>query len=234
VPGAILHWPVAVTVAPALGKEPRTVTTLLRSTSGAWETASTDIEPDFRLFPEVGFGRPKDQPKDKAGQRVLAAAIIGGFPSSVAKDTGAAGAGSGSGGAAGSGADSGSGSGSGSGSRDLVHSPPDARVVVFGSSAFATDELIGLSRQLGSELALSNLQLVHNAVDWAMADTDLLAIRARSSASRALTVSDDSRGSWELLNYALAAIGLGLVIGVSWLRRRRIEPIVVAKAEVQS
>jgi ABC-2 type transport system permease protein len=220
VPGAILHWPVAVTVANALGKEPRAVTTLLRSTTGAWETSSTDIEPDFRLFPEAGFGRPKDQPKDKAGQRVLAAAVIGGFPSSVAAD--AAGAGSGAG------------SGSGSGSRELVHSPPDARVVVFGSSAFATDELIGLSRQLGSELGLSNLQLVHNAVDWAMADTDLLSIRARSSASRALTVSDDSRGSWELLNYALAAIGLGLVIGVSWLRRRRIEPIVVAKAEVQS
>jgi ABC-2 type transport system permease protein len=229
VPGAIMHWPVAVNAEAKLGKEPRKLTKLLSSTSGAWTTTSTDIEPDFRQFPGKGFGRPKDVAKDKIGAKVLAVAVMGGFPSSVAEDTaGAAGSGSGSGAGSGSGSGAGSGSDAG-GSRLLVHSPADARVVVFGSSSFATDELVGLSRQLGSDLALSNIQLVQNAVDWAMADTDLLAIRARSSASRVLTVAESSRASWELVNYALAVLGLGLVIGVSWLRRQRVTPVELPK-----
>jgi hypothetical protein len=49
--------------------------------------------------------------------------------------------------------------------------------VVFGSSAFASDD-VSARQQLQSDLALSNVSLVHNAVDWALADTDLLEIRA--------------------------------------------------------
>ena len=50
------------------------------------------------------------------------------------------------------------------------------------------------AEQLESELAISNLGLVHNAVDWALADTDLLAIRGQTASARALTVEKESIG----------------------------------------
>jgi ABC-2 type transport system permease protein len=231
-PGAIMQFSSPVVAEAKLGSEPRTVTSIVKSSSGAWLSNETSIDPDFTRFPGTGFGMPKELAAEKKGQRVLGVALIGGVPSAVAEDPTAAGAGSGSDAGAGSGA--GSGSGSAAPTRQLVHSPPDSRIVVFGSSAFASDMIVNLGRSLGSELTASNLQLVHNAVDWAMADTDLLAIRAGASGSRALTVSESSRGSWELLNYILAALGLGVVIGVSWIRRKRIEPIALPRAGVAS
>lgn len=231
-PGAIMHFASAVTVDPKLGSEPRKVTTFMSSSSGAWQSQQTSIDPDFAEFPRVGFGKPKDLAADKKGSRVLAAAVIGGLPSAVVEDT-TAGAGSGSG--AGSSAAAGAGGGSGSaGERKLVHSPPDARVVVFGSSAFASDLMLNIGRQFGSGLAASNLLLVHNAVDWAMADTDLLSIRAGGASSRVLTVDEGSYGTWELFNYILAAVLLGVVIAISWFRRKRVRPIELPRAGVAS
>jgi ABC-2 type transport system permease protein len=107
----------------------------------------------------------------------------------------------------------------------LAHSPPDTRIVVFGSSAFVSDDVLGLAQQLDSELALSNVELVHNAVDWSLADTDLLEIRSRNAAARVLTIEVDSRDTWRTVNIAIAFIGLVLVTGFAWLRRRRVQPI---------
>jgi ABC-2 type transport system permease protein len=64
------------------------------------------------------------------------------------------------------------------------------------------------------------VQLVQNLVDWAVADTDLLSIRSRGSVSRVLDVPEDERTRWELINYAIIALGLASVIGSSALRRR--------------
>ncbi|MBK7535238.1 MAG: hypothetical protein IPI49_07650 [Myxococcales bacterium] len=66
---------------------------------------------------------------------------------------------------------------------------------------------------------------MQNAVDWALLDTDLASIRARSTASRALTVAEDARSSWEYGNYALALLGLGLVAAVAYWRRRTVLPL---------
>jgi ABC-type uncharacterized transport system involved in gliding motility auxiliary subunit len=107
----------------------------------------------------------------------------------------------------------------------LVHSPPDTRIVVFGSSAFATDDILGLAQQLDSDFAQANLELVHNAVDWSLADTDLLAIRSRTAANRALTLAPDARDTWRTANIAIAAAGLLLVLAITALRRRAITPI---------
>ena len=96
---------------------------------------------------------------------------------------------------------------------------------MFGSSTFASD----LVQQLDSELTASNIELVHNAVDWSLADTDLLAIRSRNAASRVLTIGPDSPGAWRTANLAIALIGLVLVVGFAWLRRRAVRPITTAK-----
>ncbi len=102
----------------------------------------------------------------------------------------------------------------------IEHSPPDARVVVFGSSAFVSDDVLGIAQQLDSDFASANLELVHNAVDWSLADTDLLAIRSRDAASRALTIDVAARDKWRTANIAIAAAGLLVVVALAWWRRR--------------
>src|SRR5690606_5566515 len=65
------------------------------------------------------------------------------------------------------------------------------------------------------------LKLVQNAIDWAVADTDMLAIRSRGSTARTLTgVDEDARGNWELANYVIALLGLALVVVVARVRRQ--------------
>jgi hypothetical protein len=60
----------------------------------------------------------------------------------------------------------------------------------------------------------NNLRLLHNLVDWAIADTGLLSIRASRTAAN-LNVEVDSQGKWEWGNYALAFLGLLLVVSLS-------------------
>ena len=110
-------------------------------------------------------------------------------------------------------------------SKELAHSPPDTRLVVFGSSAFVSDDVLRTAQQLDSTLATANLELVHNAVDWALSDTDLLSIRSHDAASRALTIEVDARDRWRTINHAIAIAGLLLVVGVAWVRRRRVSPL---------
>jgi len=135
------------------------------------------------------------KPTGKQGSQVLAASVMGGFDTSLTKKG------------------------------VLEHSPPDTRIVVFGSSAFVSDDILGLAQQMDSDLASANVELVHNAVDWSLADTDLLSIRSRQAASRALTLAPDARDTWRWANLAIAGAGLLLVVAITALRRRSITPI---------
>jgi ABC-2 type transport system permease protein len=236
-PGAIFHWasPVSAETGAAKtdaakadaaktdGKEPaakavatpRKVDVLVRSSDASWLDARTDVEPDFRASP-TGFAPPADLAADQKGSQALAVAVTGGFPSWAAgkqKAQQVAGA---------PGADAAK-------SALIEFSPPDARLVVIGSSAFVSDDILGLSQQLGADLAAANVQLVQNAVDWALVDTDLLAIRSRASAVRALTVPEGERGRWEWINYGIAFLGLGLVVLATWLRRRAVKPLALSE-----
>ena len=109
------------------------------------------------------------------------------------------------------------------------HSPPDTRMVVIGSSAFATDDVLGLAQQLDATYATTNIELVHAAVDWALADTDLLEIRNHNAVQRAIVTPVDDRATYRTLNVIIALVGLALVVGLSWLRRRRVVSIVPVK-----
>ena len=211
VPEAVMHWssPVKVTDPKAIeGAPARKVDTLLRSSGGAWLDSKTDVEPDMKANPAAGFAKPSGLGADRSGAQTLAVAISGGVSRWPA------------------GKDQAAGSGSGSASeRSVAFSPPDARLVVFGSSAFASDLVIQrLGSQLGGNAGDNNLLLVQNAVDWALADTDLLSIRARTSAAHAIDVPEAKRSRWEWINYILAFAGLGVVILVTWLRRRGVKP----------
>jgi ABC-2 type transport system permease protein len=207
--GSVMHWASPVKADAKVGNDEHRVEVLLRSSEASWLTSSTDVQPNTATYPEFGFPGPKDT--DKRSSQVMAVAITGGFTSSVAKpkdqpkdasDKDAA-------------------------TKQLIeHSPPDTRIVVFGSSALASDLLV---EQLDSAFTKSNVELVHNAVDWSLADTDLLGIRSRNAAARVLTINSDSAGAWRNFNLAIALVGLAAVIGIAWLRRRAVQPIMTAK-----
>ena len=209
--GSVMHWASPVKADDKVGDDTRHVDVLLRSSKDAWLSSSTDVQPNFASHPETGFASGKDAPADKKGAQTLAVAVIGGFASAVAKPKDA---------------------------KDpkpaekdatklLEHSPPDTRIVVFGSSAFVSDDVLGIAQQLDSDLASANVELVHNAVDWSLADTDLLSIRSRDAASRALTIEADARDRWRTINLAIAFAALALVVGAAWLRRRAVAPMEV-------
>lgn len=215
-PDAVLHWGSPVTADAKVGDDTHRVDVLLRSSKGSWLSAVTSVEPDLEKYPDLGFPGPKGLPGDKKGSQVMAVAVTGGFASGFAKpaEKGKAGAGS----------------GAGSGSADkglLAHSPPDARIVVFGSSAFVSDDVLGLAQQLDSDLATTNLELVHNAVDWTLADTDLLAIRAHDSSRHVLTVDASTCEEWRDIDLVAAFLALIAVVAVAIGTRRSVEPVTV-------
>jgi len=207
--GSVMHWPSPVKAEAKAGDDAHKVQPLLQSSDASWLTSSTNVQPDQNLQ----FPAAKDVAADKKASRVLAVAVTGGFTSSVAKpkdkpkDAAA----------------------DKDASRLSEHSPPDTRMVVFGSSAFVSDDILGLAQQMHSDFAKSNLELVHNAVDWSLADTDLLEIRSRNEATRALTIGPDSRTHWLEANIAIALAGLVLVVALAWLRRRAVRPITSVK-----
>ncbi len=192
----VLQWPSPVKFTPPAvpegtgGKPPQAVV-LLSSSKDAWTQANIEVKPDFTLFPGSGFGKPKTREGEPPPYK-LAIAATGSFSSSFK-------------------------SAAGDKTATLESSPPDARVVVVGSSVFASDEATQMSQRDEFE---SNLQFVQNLVDWSVEDTDLLTIRARGTRMRRLEVEEDSRGKWEVINYAIAILALGAVIAVSALRRR--------------
>jgi hypothetical protein len=167
------------------------------------------VQPDFRLHPRTGFGKPNKVPDGEKGPHGLAVAVTGSFPSSI-DDTGTK-------------KDAAAPDAAAAPEERLIkRSPPDTRVVVAGSSSFVTDEMFELSRQAGADYVVNNFELVQNMVDWAVADTDLLAIRSRGGHTRLLEVGPDSRGKWEWTNYGIMGVALAAVIGLTLMRRSQL------------
>src|SRR6185503_752280 len=113
---------------------PRKVEVLMKSSGAAWTEKDPKVQPDFALHPGAGFARPNKVDKADQGPHSLAVAITGSFPSAFAdqaddkkeepakpdekKDDDK------------------------KEERLIKHSPPDARLVVVGSSSFVSDEML--------------------------------------------------------------------------------------------
>jgi ABC-2 type transport system permease protein len=112
----------------------------------------------------------------------------------------------------------------------IESSPESARLVVIGSSEFVDDVVLDISARLSADRYLNSLQLIQNAVDWAVEDEDLLSIRSRGTFARLLKPLDtDEQSLWEGLNYGLALAAL-LAIGAIWyLSRRNEQPMALVE-----
>ncbi|MBY4677027.1 Gldg family protein [Marinobacterium arenosum] len=190
----------------------RSVTELIRSSAGAWRSDSLDVMP--RLDAD---GRVDYRPQGEVGRQLLAVVSEGRFDSYFAgkplpaKLTGQA--------TADEDADDASHTPAPTGV--IERSPESARIILFGSNDFLSDQVLQLVGAGDGIRDLSGLQLMANAVDWSLEDRALLAIRGRSHFNRTLPPLDaDSQLTWEYLNYGLAVLALG---GVALLQRQRMK-----------
>jgi ABC-2 type transport system permease protein len=105
----------------------------------------------------------------------------------------------------------------------VTSSPESSRLVVIGSGEFLDDTVFDISSSMSQDRYLNNLNLVQNAVDWAVEDEDLLSIRSRGTYARLLRPLEEAQQiRWEVINYVVALLGL-IGVGVLWYTRRQNE-----------
>ncbi|OED35645.1 ABC transporter permease [Chromatiales bacterium (ex Bugula neritina AB1)] len=94
----------------------------------------------------------------------------------------------------------------------IKHSPQSARLVIFASNDFLRDPVVQMMSSANGNVSLAPYELMANTIDWSLEDTALMQIRSRGQFNRTLSpMQSSSRLFWEYLNYALAALALGIV-----------------------
>ncbi len=207
-------------------------TVLLESSSKSWLRTNTNIQPQFEIYPNLGFPIESEQQsyplavvmrgqfesffKDKPSplaeteepsEEANAEDFTLEEPEETALDIGT-----------------------------IEQSSDSARLVVVGSSEFINDIVLRLSSQLGQDRSLNNLQFLQNTVDWSVEDADLLSIRSRGSHTRVLNPLEKDLWSlgnytfseqqlWEFGNYAFAVLAL-IIIATLWrVSKRKQKPL---------
>ena len=103
----------------------------------------------------------------------------------------------------------------------IERSPESARIILFSSNDFLTDQLLQMAGAAGGGEYLNSLQLFANTVDWSLEDAGLLSIRSRGNFNRTLpTLEHGTQLFWEYLNYGLALLALLIVAGVRYQLNR--------------
>ena len=193
-PSLTLNW-----VSPVLVDETklggRTATTLLFSSADSWTAANPSVQPDFETHGELGFPVSAE-----IGSQPLAVAMQGRFTSYFAdKEIPTVTTTN----------EDGSSSETPIPATTIRESAETARLIIFGSSTFLADDILNLSAQFSQEVAVNNVQLVQNSVDWSVEDLDLLGIRTRGTATRVLAPLEvEQQRLWEYGNYAFALLAL--------------------------
>lgn len=103
----------------------------------------------------------------------------------------------------------------------IEHSPEAARIVLFSSNDFLQDQVIYMTGAAGGSEYLNSLQMIANAVEWALEEPGLSSIRGRGHFNRTLPpMTHGSQLFWEYLNYVLAGLALLLIALVQRWRKR--------------
>jgi ABC-2 type transport system permease protein len=209
-PAVTLNWASPITIDEEKNAD-RQVTTLLQSSPASWTQADTSIQPDFDLYPDLGFPMGGEQKS-----HALAVSIQGVFesyfkdkPSPFAEGKGET--------------ETEEGTAQEPIPGTIEASPETARLVVIGSAEFVDDIVFEISSRLMMDRYLNSLKLMQNTVAWSTEDLDLLDIRSRGTYARVLDPMTESEQSfWEGANYVVALVAL-IVIGILWNARRRNE-----------
>lgn len=197
------------------------VTELIKSSPAAWTSESTQMQPDFNAYGDLGFPRGEDR-----GTKVLGVALEGRFKSAFAgqpspllpppesKEKAAA-------------PDAEKTAPQDPAKKPVVSgviesSPAAARLILIGSDAFLTDTAIGLASEATQTRYQKPIELIQNAVEWSLEDRGLLALRGRGQFSRLLDpIGRGEQMFFEYLNYAVALAGLGVLYLVARRARTR-------------
>jgi ABC-2 type transport system permease protein len=100
----------------------------------------------------------------------------------------------------------------------IERSPESARLIVYASNDFLTDQILGTLSSMSGGQYMSPLELVANTIDWSLEDEGLLGIRSNAHFNRTLPpLEKDSQLFWEYLNYAMAVL---LLVLIALLQRR--------------
>lgn len=213
-----MAWASPIDIDAAKNKD-RTVVPLIKSSTHSWRATDISIEPNPQQYPELGFAvGEKQQPS------TLAVMIEGRFdsafkgkesplwkkavppktdknvppvPDAKADEPAVV-------------------------SGVIDRSPNIARLIVFATNQFITDETLQISGMMGGTQYVNPLQTVENAVDWSTSDRTLLSIRSHGHFAHTLEpLSEAQKRNWEYANYVLALLGLGVVFGVARMQKRR-------------
>jgi ABC-2 type transport system permease protein len=205
-PAVTLNWASPVTVDEEKNAD-REVTPLLQSTTDSWTQSHTNIQPDFALYPELGFPVSGEQ------QSYTLAVSIQGVFESVFKDQPPPSA-----------------AGEEGASQEplavIESSPETARLVVIGSAEFLDDKIFELSSSITPDRYLNSLLFLQNAVSWCTEDLDLLSIRSSGTPAHLLLPMTESQQSfWEVANYVVAVLALVAIGVVGNVLRRNEQPM---------
>jgi ABC-2 type transport system permease protein len=176
------------------------VSELMRSSDQSWTSSSMQVLPEFDKYPEYGF------PQESEPASYLLGAVIEGEFQSFFKDKPSPLR------ASKQNSDSEQQSTAVMTDSVLGQSLPSARVVIFSSNEFLTDQTLRLLASANGSVSLNAINLMENTVDWAVEDSALLSIRNRGYFSRTLRPLTQSKELfWEYLNYVFALAGLLVV-----------------------
>ncbi len=224
-PAVTMQWVSPLTLDEAK-MEGRQVDVLLRSTAESWLRSSGDVQPNLTSYPNLGFAVEGER---KA--HTLAVAVRGSFeshfkdkPSPFAEQGEATPTAPATATPATATPEPAFGT--------IEVSPESSRLVVIGSAEFIDDTVLQILSSVSADRYLYNLQLMQNAVDWAVEDEDLLSIRSRGTYSHLLKSLDRAEQSlWEGMNYAVALAAL-VGVGVVWnVRRRQERPMALVETD---
>jgi len=214
-PAVTLNWASPVTVDEEKNAE-REVTVLLKSSPASWTQADINIQPNFELYPDLGFAVGDEQKAYTLAvsvQGVFESAFKGQpspFDESASEEE----------------------EGAVEGAEETVEGPTPAtiesssetaRLIVLGSAEFVDDIVFEISSSMTRDRYLNSLKLIQNGVAWSTEDTDLLGIRSRGTYARLLApLTERAQSYWEGANYVVALLAL-VVIGIVWDTQRRNE-----------
>lgn len=206
--GMTAPWSSPLDVQPAIDAG-RHVQVLARTSGLSWRDTQGTIIPDLEAFPDGGFA-----PGATRQAEIVAATVTGRFKSAFADKPNPLF----------SGAEDAQG-------RTLTESVADGRLAVFGSAEMVGDVLVQLAMSPTGEVHRGNIDLLQNTIDWAVEDTDLLAIRAGGAFTRTLEpLEDGARSRIEWLTAAGVLGPMFLAVFFPLTRRWRVTPISLAGA----